>query len=103
MRAGRAPSWPVYHVGIRLLEGLELARDALMPPDLRALQLSYAFVETAIVYQVRPGPCSSAPRFQPPSGYRSTEISSHISPPTSNSHQHPNPPHSKTPTNPNTP
>ncbi len=52
MRAGRPPTWPTYNFGLRLLETIEHARDALTPPDLRALELSYAFIDTAIVHQV---------------------------------------------------
>ena len=53
LRAGKQPTWPTYRVGLRVLEAIEWARDTLTPPDLRALELSYAFIDTAIVHHVR--------------------------------------------------
>lgn len=52
VRSGRPPTWPTYRAGLRLLELVEYARDTLTPPDLRALELSYAFIDTAIVHQM---------------------------------------------------
>lgn len=52
LRIGKPPTWPTYRVGLRMLEAIEWARDTLTPPDLRALRLSYAVIDTAIVHQV---------------------------------------------------
>lgn len=52
LRVGRPPTWASYRAGLRLLELVEVARDTLTPPDLRALEMSYAFIDTVIVHQM---------------------------------------------------
>lgn len=51
LRMGKHPTWPTYRVGLRVLEAIEWARDTMTPPDLRALEMTYAVFDTAIVHQ----------------------------------------------------